>query len=115
MAILLAVAAVFASVLLAQPASANDTLHYKGAVAETDDNPGNGAASWIWISAGSLNWDFRAANLEYQLINGTSDVLYANRGEAVARSLNSELKAIRLCVYTNYGDGYYCSDWRYYA
>jgi hypothetical protein len=110
-----AAVAVLGGVLFTQPAFAQDTLYFRGAQGQVDNHPGNGAAGWVWAWAGQLEWGYRAATLEYKLSNGTNGELYVNRGQSASKSLGSSVTAARLCVSTNYRDGYYCTDWRYYA
>ncbi|MBP2704959.1 hypothetical protein JOL79_14150 [Microbispora sp. RL4-1S] len=94
--------------IVAQPASAGTTLNYAGASGQFDNNPGNGAASWVWIWAG---WDNSSARTEYQYYDGSTGAVWANTGQSNTANLGKDVWRIRVCVSRWDNTITWCSSW----
>ncbi|MEO3876339.1 hypothetical protein ABGB18_46890 [Nonomuraea sp. B12E4] len=82
--------------LSAQPASADQVvLDFLGAQGAFDNNPGNGAESWVWIWSGTSG----AAGIEYRFYDNTSGYLEViGHHTSATRFLDRDVWRIRLCV-----------------
>ncbi|MEV5155643.1 hypothetical protein AB0K81_27500 [Streptomyces werraensis] len=102
-----------AGVGIAAPSAsaASVTVSVWGAQGQFDNNPGNGAASWIWAYTGS-NY---SARLDYQYYNdNTVRHLDVNgRNTSASANLSSDVWRIRICVPAGAMDGvtWVCSNW----
>ncbi|MEU0851241.1 hypothetical protein ABZ387_25230 [Streptomyces flaveolus] len=91
--------------LNAGTASAATYVSVWGAEGRYDNNPGNGAASWIWVYTG----DNSEARLTYILNDGSRHELTATGTYSSATaSLNQDVRTIQVC--TNFPTPV-CSAW----
>ncbi|MBP2702948.1 hypothetical protein JOL79_03920 [Microbispora sp. RL4-1S] len=91
--------------LTAQPASAATTVDWYSAQGQFDNNPGNGAASWVWVYAGPNT----SAAVEYQYYNGATGRVTANTWGAASANLGQDIWRIRVCVLRLVATS--CSNW----
>jgi hypothetical protein len=115
-AVVTATAVVAGGALLASPASASQPTvlyaSYRGAQAEADNSPANGAKGWVWGWSGYTDFGGDYVRIDYQRAGDNDNyfhtlVLYG-KGTSVAKSLNSPVKAIRICVAPANGS---CGQW----
>lgn len=114
----------FCSVALAPSASAAPTLDsppstmatagiwWQGSKAEVDNNPGNGAAAWIWLySAGG-----EGSTVQYRTYDGAWGInLYTRAGTSTSWNLGRDVWAFRLCNHPDAAHQVYdCSGWVYF-
>ncbi|WP_186568647.1 hypothetical protein [Streptomyces sp. T12] len=83
------------------------TVRYGSTEAQLDNNPGNGAASWIWV------WNpVKPAAVDYEDYNGNVHRLYVDAGHAATTQPPVDIWRIRACQYETNGIGYYfCGNW----
>ncbi|UCM86844.1 hypothetical protein [Streptomyces marincola] len=81
----------------AQPAAASQvTTHYQGVSAAFDNNPGNGAESWVWVHAGA---GVSAGSVEYAFYDGSVQNLQVFGGNtSVTKHEHQDIWRIRACV-----------------
>jgi hypothetical protein len=81
------------------------TIHYQ---AQVDNNPGNGAASWIWVWSSGLG-----DHVDYYLNgDGSMHKLYSPFADSASKSLSKDVTAFRVCGPNGFGADT-CSDWHH--
>ncbi|UCM86843.1 hypothetical protein [Streptomyces marincola] len=95
----------------AQPAAAAQvTTSYEMVTAAFDNNPGNGAESWVWVHAGP-NTPVPAL-VEYAFYDGTTQRLYVLEANASAtRDETRDIWRIRACLHWPYPRTLGCGPW----
>ena len=91
--------------LTAQPASAGTTINHYDAQGQFDNNPGNGAQSWVWVYAGPNT----SATVEYQYYNGSTGRISAKTWKSASASLGQDIWRIRVCAVKFVASS--CSGW----
>ncbi|AWW41741.1 MULTISPECIES: hypothetical protein [Streptomyces] len=98
--------------MTAAPASAAEagvsatTLNFPGGQAQFDNNPGNGAQSWVWVWNNSQYSG--TVRVDYQLYNGTIGSLQADWGQGHSLNLAEDIWRIRGCWHIQ---NWSCTDW----
>ncbi|MFD1277850.1 hypothetical protein ACFQ51_55550 [Streptomyces kaempferi] len=88
-----------------QPASAAQLYtEYYGTQVRVDNDPGDGAASWIWVY-GSTEQGATGTKVEILYSPTHTGVLGVGPGEAAAIDLPEDVQAIDIYNYSNNGDG----------
>lgn len=108
-----AIVAVAGAALTAQPAAAATTLTFDITQAQFDDNPGNGAESWIWFWMGTPTATSRFAELDYEYYDGSIGVLTGEPNTGVSENLPKDVWRIRSCVLDDLKGFPSCSNWAY--
>lgn len=112
-----AAAVASAGAFLVQPASAAQVdAYFHGTHAAVDNNPGDGAAGWVWVY-GSTESGTIGGSIQYQYWDGSIHELTVGRGATASRDTSSGIKGFRACT-NNYIDGYdfqACGGWTYFG
>jgi hypothetical protein len=101
-----------AGVLSAGPAAAATSIKFHGTEAQVDNNPGNGAAGWVWVY-GSTEYRVVEGFVEYKFDDGVVHVLRIGRGKSASRSTSSAIQSFRACTFRVI-DGFpvnNCGEW----
>jgi hypothetical protein len=109
-----ATAALTGGLLLTSPASAAQiTAYHNGAEAAFDNNPGDGAASWVWVWNGSK---YPYAVVEFQFPSGVRDYHDVHGAWAsTSFDVDSDIYRVRACTATSVIPkvNYSCGSWKY--
>jgi hypothetical protein len=106
-------AAAFAGGLFTQPASAAQTdVYWWGTHAAVDNNPGNGAAGWVWVY-GTTHEETVGGAIVYQLFDGKTYELDAWGGQSVSANTNTPIKGFKACFSDMYSGSWtnHCGNW----
>jgi hypothetical protein len=88
--------------------AASVDLAYGGIEAQVDDNPGNGAAAWVWVYASSGH----AGGVQYEFYDGNTASLSVGDGQSTAKSLAADVWRFQIFVFDRYGHASYTA-WKY--
>ncbi|WP_327111120.1 hypothetical protein OG206_00870 [Streptomyces sp. NBC_01341] len=122
-AVVAALAAVGAGVSFAAPQSASAAAQtsrsamatWGGATveAQADNNPGSGAASWIW-GADYRSGDSEGALVHVDYVDGSSESRGPIFNGSSSANLSKDIRRFQVCFYTTSGLYYHnCSAWTY--
>ncbi|WP_329039738.1 hypothetical protein OHT61_18110 [Streptomyces sp. NBC_00178] len=109
-AITMAAAAAIGVGVAASPASAASTGTVWGARGQSDNNPGNGAQSWVWAYTG----DNDQARLTYQFYDNSKGDFYVwGKGQSASTNLSKDVWRIQVCVPSSVGEAvsWVCTGW----
>jgi hypothetical protein len=109
-----AMATTFGYALFAQPASAQQVDAYLDEThVAVDNSPGNGAKGWVFVYAAAGAWK---GSIEYNLYDGSSGKLSADRGQSKDQNTASPIKGFRACnSVLNPFPNKYCGDSKYFG
>ncbi|RBQ14062.1 hypothetical protein DP939_42560 [Spongiactinospora rosea] len=87
--------AVGGTAVTAPPASAATTVTTQHTQGQFDNNPGNGAESWVWVWTNAP----LGGGIEWQYYDGATDSLYTSNGTAQSLSPSKDIWRARAWHY----------------
>ncbi|MFJ6837909.1 hypothetical protein [Streptomyces sp. NPDC091209] len=101
-----------AGIAAMQPASAAQLyLEFDGTQVQVDNDPGDGAASWIWEYGSTWN-GATMSHVDIMYSNFSYGALEVQPGEAAAIDLRRDVQAVSVCTVFN-GSNWQCTDWQF--
>ncbi|MER6535762.1 hypothetical protein ABT215_18540 [Streptomyces sp900105755] len=101
-----------AGVAAMQPASAAQLYHeFDGTQVQVDNDPGNGAPSWIWEYGSTWNGATKG-HVDIMYANATYGAFEVQPGEAAAINLQHDVQAVSICTVFN-GSNWQCTGWQF--
>jgi hypothetical protein len=99
---------------LAAPASADEagtaatTITWGNLQASFDNNPGNGAESWLWAWAGGSGGSYR---VDYQHYDSSIGSVWVNSGQGASVNPSKDIWRVRGCWWDNRSQAWGCHGW----
>ncbi|MFD8032674.1 hypothetical protein ACFV3F_28725 [Streptomyces sp. NPDC059717] len=88
-------------------AEAATTINYSNAQVSYDNNPGNGAESWIW----AWNNNSYTIRIDYQYYDNGIDSMWVNPYSATSVNANRDIWRVRYCWWDDRSQYWGCGGW----